>query len=86
VSHGSFDHAFSNEAEILGTINIIINVTIKIVSPRSIIGYIIAHLTFHFNSIFSSKFVSSSANILPNCPVFSHTFIRDTVKLSNTLG
>jgi hypothetical protein len=66
--------------------NIIINVTIVRVNQNRIIGYIIAPFTFHFNSILSSKFESSSAKILPNCHVFSHTHINAVVKESNTLG
>ncbi|NCO32129.1 hypothetical protein GW891_05180 [bacterium] len=45
-----------------------------------------AHFTFHFNSILSSKFVLSSANILPNCHVFSHTHTRDVVSASKIFG
>jgi hypothetical protein len=86
VNQGKSLQAFAKDSVILGTINIIIPVTISIVNPNNIIGYIIAHLTFHFSSILSSKFVSNSNNILPICHVFSHTAISEIVRLSNTLG
>jgi hypothetical protein len=66
--------------------NIIIKVTIHIVNINNIAGYTIAHFTFAFNSILSSKFLSSSINILANCHVFSHTSINATVRESNTFG
>ncbi|MDP2396161.1 MAG: hypothetical protein Q8S84_03415 [bacterium] len=56
VRAGRAVHDFSNAAVILGTMNIIINITMVIVNHNNIIGYIIAHFTFHFNSIFSNRF------------------------------
>jgi hypothetical protein len=58
----------------------------EIVNQNKMIGYIIAHFTFHFNSIFSSKLESSSANICPNCHVFSHTHIKAVERGSKTFG
>ena len=45
-----------------------------------------APFTFHFSSILSSKFPSSSSRIFHNWPVFSHTFTRAIVRVSNTFG
>jgi thiamine transporter ThiT len=86
VSHGRSSQAFTKDSVILGIITIIINTTIHIVSPSNIIGYIIAHFTFHFNSIFSRSVVSSSFKISHNCHVCSQTFINEIVKLSNIFG
>gem|GEM_PF-1085033 len=86
VIAGNSTFAFVKVSVIFGTINIIINVTTHIVKVTSINGYIRAHLTFHFNSMLSSRFASSSLSILHNCHVFSQTHISAVIRESNILG
>jgi hypothetical protein len=84
VRAGRATQVCKNAPVILGTINTIIKTTIITVKVTKIEGYTIAHFTLHLISIFSSKLLSNSVNILPSCHVFSQTQIRAVVNWSNT--